>query len=62
MQDRTLQDDTTTTVRAPGGEAVYTEGIAALPKTVTVSVLIPEDYYTKAIDLQKSQGDAKGGR
>ena len=61
VQDRTLQDDTTTTVRAPGGEAVYTEGIAALPKTVTVSVLIPEDYYTKALDLQKSQGDAKAG-
>jgi flagellar M-ring protein FliF len=61
VQDRTMQDETTTTVRSPGGEAVYTEGIAALPKMVTVSVLIPEDYYTKALELQKSQGDSKAG-
>jgi flagellar M-ring protein FliF len=62
MQDRTLQDETTTTVRSPGGEAVYTEAIPALPKVVTVSVLIPEDYYTKALDLQKAaQGQSKSG-
>ena len=44
----------TTTIRSPGGEATYTEGVPALPKIVTVSVLIPEDYYTKALDLQKA--------
>ncbi|HUE17880.1 MAG TPA: hypothetical protein VMR25_27230 [Planctomycetaceae bacterium] len=61
-QDRTLQDDTTTTVRSPGGEAVYTEGVPALPKVVTVSVLIPEDYYAKAVELEKAnQGQAKSG-
>jgi flagellar M-ring protein FliF len=62
MQDRTLQDETTTTVRTPGGEAVYTEGIPALPKVVTVSVLIPEDYYAKALELEKAaQGQSKSG-
>jgi flagellar M-ring protein FliF len=61
VQDRTLQDETTTTVRSPGGEAVYTEGIPGLPKVVTVSVLIPEDYYAKAFELQKGQGDSKAG-
>ncbi len=62
MQDRTLQDETTTILRTPGGEAVYTEGIPGLPKVVTVSVLIPEDYYTKAVELEKAAaGQAKSG-
>jgi flagellar M-ring protein FliF len=62
MQERTLTDEMTTTVRSPGGEAVYTEGIAGLPKTVTVSVLIPEDYYAKALELEKAaQGQSKSG-
>ncbi len=62
MQDRTLQDETTTTVRSPGGEAVYTEGVGTLPKVVTVSVLIPEDYYAKALELEKAaQGQSKSG-
>jgi len=62
MQERTLTDETTTTIRSPGGEAVYTEGIAGLPKTVTVSVLIPEDYYAKALELEKAaQGQSKSG-
>ncbi len=64
-QDRTLQDESTTTIRSPGGEAAYTEAIPALPKVVTVSVLIPEDYYTKAVELEKgaqSQSKSGGGR
>jgi flagellar M-ring protein FliF len=62
VQDRTLSDESTTTVRTPGGEAVYTEAIPALPKVVTVSVLIPEDYYTKALELEKAnQGQSKTG-
>ncbi len=61
-QDRTVQDDSTTTIRSPGGEAVYTEAIPALPKVVTVSVLIPEDYYTKALEIDKAaQGQSKSG-
>jgi flagellar M-ring protein FliF len=61
-QDRTLQDESTTTIRTPGGEAAYTEAIPALPKVVTVSVLIPEDYYTKAVDLEKAAaGQSKSG-
>lgn len=61
-QDRTLQDESTTTIRSPGGEAVYTESIPALPKVVTVSVLIPEDYYAKALELEKTAaGQSKSG-
>ena len=36
-----------------------------MPKVVTVSVLIPEDYYTKAVELEKSaqsQSKSGGGR
>jgi flagellar M-ring protein FliF len=61
-QDRTVQDDSSTTIRSPGGEAVYTEAIPAMPRLVTVSVLIPEDYYTKALELDKAaQGQTKSG-
>jgi flagellar M-ring protein FliF len=61
-QDRTLQDESTTTIRSPGGEAAYTEAIPALPKVVTVSVLIPEDYYAKAAELEKAaQSQSKSG-
>jgi flagellar M-ring protein FliF len=61
-QDRTVQDDSTTTIRSPGGEAVYTEAIPALPKVVTVSVLIPEDYYAKALEIDKAaQSQSKSG-
>ena len=62
VQERTLTDETTTTVRSPGGEAVYTEGLAGLPKTVTVSVLIPEDYYAKVLEQEKAaRGQSKTG-
>lgn len=61
-QDRLIQDESSTMVRAPGGESTYTEGVAGLPKTVTVSVLIPEDYYTKAFEAQKAAaGQSKSG-
>jgi flagellar biosynthesis/type III secretory pathway M-ring protein FliF/YscJ len=52
-QDRSFQDETSTTIRTPGGETTYTEMVPTLPKVVTVSVLIPESYYVKALELQK---------
>jgi flagellar M-ring protein FliF len=61
-QDRTLSDESTQTIRSPGGESSYTENLGGLPKVVTVSVLIPEDYYTRALELQKNaQGQSKAG-
>jgi flagellar biosynthesis/type III secretory pathway M-ring protein FliF/YscJ len=61
-QDRTLQDDSRTTVRTPGGETTYTESVPTMPKVVTVAVLIPEDYYAKALEIQKQQPGAGGAK
>jgi flagellar M-ring protein FliF len=57
-QDRTMQEESTSTTRNPGGEQTYTEMIPALPKVVTVSVLIPEDYYKKAFEAQQKEAGA----
>jgi flagellar M-ring protein FliF len=56
-----VSDETTTMSRSVGGEVTYTENVPALPKVVTVSVLIPEDYYAKALERHKaSQGTGAG--
>jgi flagellar biosynthesis/type III secretory pathway M-ring protein FliF/YscJ len=47
--------------RSPGGEATYIKSLAAMPKVVTVSVLIPEDYYAKALEAQKNAPGQKSG-
>jgi flagellar M-ring protein FliF len=60
-QNRQVTEENNSMTRSPGGEATYIKSLAAMPKVVTVSVLIPEDYYAKALDAQKNAPGQKSG-
>jgi flagellar M-ring protein FliF len=60
MQNRSVTEENNSTTRSPGGESTYVKSLPAMPKVVTVSVLIPEDYYAKALEAQKSAPGQKG--
>jgi flagellar biosynthesis/type III secretory pathway M-ring protein FliF/YscJ len=59
--NRQVTEENNSMTRSPGGEATYIKSLAAMPKVVTVSVLIPEDYYAKALDAQKNAPGQKSG-
>jgi flagellar biosynthesis/type III secretory pathway M-ring protein FliF/YscJ len=61
MQNRSLTEENNSVTRSPGGESTYVKSLPAMPKVVTVSVLVPEDYYSKALEAQKSAPGQKGG-
>jgi hypothetical protein len=61
MQNRQVTEENNSTTRSPGGESTYVKTLPAMPKVVTVSVLIPEDYYAKALEAQKSAPGQKSG-
>jgi flagellar M-ring protein FliF len=61
MQNRQVTEENNSTTRSPGGESTYVKNLPAMPKVVTVSVLIPEDYYAKALEAQKSAPGQKAG-
>jgi flagellar biosynthesis/type III secretory pathway M-ring protein FliF/YscJ len=61
MQNKQVTEESNSTTRSPGGESTYMKSLAAMPKVVTVSVLIPEDYYAKALEAQKSVPGQKSG-
>ena len=61
MQNRSLTEENNSVTRSPGGESTYVKSLPAMPKVVTVSVLVPEDYYAKALEAQKSAPGQKGG-
>jgi flagellar M-ring protein FliF len=54
MQNRQLTEETNSVTRSPGGESTFVKSLPAMPKVVTVSVLIPQDYYVKALEAQKN--------
>jgi flagellar M-ring protein FliF len=60
MQNRQVTEENNSTTRSPGGESTYVKSLPAMPKVVTVSVLVPEDYYAKALEAQKSVPGQKG--
>jgi flagellar biosynthesis/type III secretory pathway M-ring protein FliF/YscJ len=62
MQNRQVTEENSSTTRSPGGESTYVKSLPAMPKVVTVSVLIPEDYYAKALEAQKSAPGQKSGK
>jgi flagellar biosynthesis/type III secretory pathway M-ring protein FliF/YscJ len=63
MQNRTLTEENNSMTRSPGGESTYVKSLPAMPKVVTVSVLVPEDYYAKALEAQKpAPGQKAGGK
>ena len=63
MQNRQVVEENNSTTRSPGGESTYVKSLPAMPKVVTVSVLIPEDYYAKALEAQKgAPGQKTGGK
>jgi flagellar biosynthesis/type III secretory pathway M-ring protein FliF/YscJ len=59
-QNRQVTEENNSMTRSPGGEATYVRNLPAMPKVVTVSVLIPEDYYAKALEAQKATPGQKG--
>jgi|HubBroStandDraft_2_1064218.scaffolds.fasta_scaffold60818_1 flagellar biosynthesis/type III secretory pathway M-ring protein FliF/YscJ len=59
--NRQVTEENNSMTRSPGGEATYIKSLAAMPKVVTVSVLIPEDYYAKALEAQKNAPGQKSG-
>src|SRR5580704_17389671 len=61
MQNRSLTEENNSVPRSPVGESTYVKSLPAMPKVVTVSVLVPEDYYSKALEAQKSAPGQKGG-
>ncbi len=61
MQNRSLTEENNSVTRSPGGESTYIKSLPAMPKVVTVSVLVPEDYYAKVLESQKSAPGQKGG-
>jgi flagellar M-ring protein FliF len=61
MQNRSLTEENNSVTRSPGGESTYVKSLPAMPKVVTVSVLVPEDYYAKALEAQKSAPGQKAG-
>jgi flagellar biosynthesis/type III secretory pathway M-ring protein FliF/YscJ len=61
MQNRQLTEENNSVTRSPGGESTYVKSLPAMPKVVTVSVLVPEDYYSKALETQKGAPGQKGG-
>jgi flagellar M-ring protein FliF len=64
-QSRAVTEENNSITRSPGGESTYVKSLPAMPKVVTVSVLIPEDYYAKALESQKGapgQNRTGGGK
>lgn len=59
---RKLEDSTTTTETMPSVTDSLTERIAAKPETIKISVAVPEEYFTKALEKAGAGGNGSAGQ